>query len=113
MPFHLVTPDLTFCMGSPASIRNPCRQVVSYNDSAKIDESKETYRLESGDLGVVIGRSIVDGHSADFTVKEAVRDLRDAFEAAIAGPEIEVRRPVVGEVLGEAAGSAVGNLCDI
>lgn len=67
-------------------------------------------RLESGDLRVVICRSVVHGHTTSFAVKPPVGNLRDTFEGSVAGFEIQIRSPVVRQILAEAAGSAVCNL---
>lgn len=52
-----------------------------------------------------MGREVVHRHSPLRTLEEPVRDLGYALEGAISRLEVEVRGPVVGEVLAEAARS--------
>lgn len=70
-------------------------------------------RLEGRDPGAVVGRRVVDGHTATCAVEEAIWHLRNALVRAIACTEPEVRRPVVRQVFAEATGRAVGELGDI
>lgn len=74
---------------------------------------QDTYGFEGGDLGSIVGASVVDRHPAGLAVQEAVRDLAHALVRPVARLEVHVGRPVVGQVLAEGAGSAVGQLRDV
>jgi len=52
------------------------------------------------------GRGVVDGDAGVVALVELVCDLGDALVAAVAGAEVEVCGPVVGEVFVEEAGRA-------
>lgn len=58
-------------------------------------------------------RSVVHGKSTRLARIPTIRDLWDPFVSPVSGFEIQVCGPVVGEVFGEDAGCAVGELGDV
>ena len=69
---------------------------------------RDTYRLESGDLGVLLVVSeavlhVVDGHATLGALESEVGHNGNPLVGAVAGAEEEHRRPVVGQVLRELA----------
>ena len=66
----------------------------------------KTHGLERGGLGSVIRSYVVHGDSLSGSIEEAVWDLRYSLVATIPRLEVQIRRPVVGEVLTEAARGA-------
>lgn len=77
-----------------------------------------TYRLEGSNL-TRAGGDVVDGDAAvglrgePVVEQETVRDLRDALVTSVRGSEVDVRRPVVAEVVGRATGRAGCLLGDV
>lgn len=69
-------------------------------------------RLEGGD-GVGAGGCVVDGDAAVCVADYVVDHLWYAFEGAVARAEVDAGGPVVGLVLGEGAGGAVGQGGDV
>lgn len=70
-------------------------------------------RAESGDvLPAVLGK-VVDGHAAVGAVEVPVGQLRHALVGPVTGAEVQVGRPVVGEVVAVAACRAVGYLGNV
>lgn len=65
-----------------------------------------TYRLESSDLsGTLVSTDVVDGHS-HIGPQSQVGEDGNVLEGSVAGPEVGVGSPVVGEVLGVCASRA-------
>jgi hypothetical protein len=66
---------------------------------------KTTHRFKGSHFSRARGR-IVDGNTAIIAADCLVGNLRHALVRPVARLEVQVRRPVVGEVLVEAAGGA-------
>lgn len=66
-----------------------------------------------GRHGLGTGRRVVDGDAGVGGADLAVDHLRDALVGAVAGAEVDVGGPVVGEVLGKTAGGAGGEFGDV
>lgn len=69
--------------------------------------------LERSRLGAIIRSDVVDRDALLGTIEEAVRDLRDSLVTAVPRLEVQVRSPVVGEVLAETARGARRELGDV
>jgi len=105
---------------SPVSIRKP--YIISllaseasetlFSKREKKRREKGKYRLKSSGLARP-RRGIVDGDARIIARVEFVRNLGHSFVAAVASAEIQVRRPVVGEILFEMARRAAGEFGDI
>lgn len=64
------------------------------------------HRLERSRLGSIIWSNVVGRDTLSGTIEKAVRDLRDSLVTAVPCLKVQVRGPVVGEVLAEAARGA-------
>jgi hypothetical protein len=65
-----------------------------------------TYGLEGSDIGLAIVRwDVIDGNTF-VTLQTKVDHLLNSLERAVAGLEVEVGSPVIGEILAEAASRA-------
>lgn len=70
----------------------------------------KTYRLERRDLGAgLVPSDIIDGDTG-LDAEAQVGDLRDALVGPVASLEVEIRRPVVTEVLAVCAAGACRDL---
>jgi len=86
------------------------RSKVSFLSLSSFRHPKEirvwTYRLEGRDLGAgLVASDVVDSHTC-LDAESQVGDLRNALEGPVAGLVIEVRRPVVAEILAVCAAGA-------
>ena len=73
-------------------------------------EKPGPYRLKGGHLGAVVRAGVVDSHATGLAIVPTIWDLGHPLERAVLRLEVEIRRPVVGKVLAEAARRAVGKL---
>lgn len=72
-----------------------------------------TYGLEGSHFRTIVRRRVVDRHASCFSIETPIRNLGNPLVCSIAGFEVHVCGPVVGEVLAKAACCAVCNFGNV